>query len=194
MGRSLRIAIADDETDMQEYFRTILPLLGHVVVVVADTGRELVEKCREHRPDLVITDVKMPEMDGLDAIARISHDSPMPVILISAHHDNEVIARALQEHVMSYLIKPIKPADLEPAIAVAMHQFEQFQALRRETASLSQALEDRKTIQSAKALLMKKTQLDESEAFRRLQRLASEQNRKLVEIAKMLLRTEEASH
>ena len=192
MGRSLRIAVADDEIDMQEYFRTVLPLLGHVVVAVADTGRGLVEKCREQRPDLVITDIKMPDMDGLDAVARIAHDAPVPVILVSAHHEPEFIERAEQEHVLAYLVKPIKQADLEPAIALAMWRSEQFQALQRDAANLKQALEDRKLIERAKGVLMKKTQLGEAEAFRRLQKLASDKNRKLVEIAKILLTAEEA--
>ena len=177
---------------MQEYFRTVLPLLGHVVVAVADTGRELVEKCREQRPDLVITDIQMPDMDGLDAVARSARDGPVPVILVSAHHEPEFIERAEHEHVLAYLVKPIKQAGLEPAIALAMWRSEQFQALQREAANLKPALEDRKLIEPAKGVLMKKTQLGEAEAFRRLQKLASDQNRKLVEIAKILLTAEEA--
>ncbi|MDR3638509.1 MAG: response regulator [Isosphaeraceae bacterium] len=192
MSRSLRIAIADDEIDMQEYFRTILPLLGHVVVAVAQTGQELIVACHEQRPDLVITDIKMPDMDGLEAVSRIARDGPVPVILVSAHHDPEFIERAEREHVLAYLVKPIKQANLEPAIAVAMRRSEQFRALRQETADLKQALEDRKLIERAKGLLMKNASLDEAEAFRRLQKLASEQNRKLVEVARVLLTAEEA--
>ena len=192
MNRSLRIAVADDEPDMQEYYRTILPALGHVVIAVAETGRELVEKCREQRPDLVITDIKMQDMDGIDAATQIYRDGPIPVILVSAHHDADFIRRAEANHILSYLVKPIKQADLEPAIAIVMRRFEQFQAMRQETADLKQALEDRKLIERAKGLLMKKASLDEAEAFRRLQKLASDQNRKLVEIAQMLLTAEEA--
>ena len=192
MNRSLRIAVADDESDMQEYYRTILPILGHVVVAVAETGRELVQKCRDQRPDLVITDIKMPDMDGIDAAMQIYRDGPIPVILVSAYHDADFIRRAEADHILSYLVKPIKQADLEPAIAIVIRRFEQFQALRKETIDLKQALEDRKLIERAKGLLMKKTELDEAEAFRRLQKLASDQNRKLVEIARMLLTAEEA--
>src|SRR3954468_16290199 len=192
MTRSLRIAVADDEPDMQEYYRAILPQLGHVVVAVAETGRELVEKCHAQRPDLVITDIKMPDMDGIEAARRLYREAPIPVILVSAHHDPEYVARAEAEHILAYLVKPIKQADLAPAIGLAMRRFEQFQELEREAADLKQALEDRKTIEKAKGLLMKKTQLDEAAAFRRLQKLASDQNKKLVEIAKMLLTAEEA--
>jgi response regulator NasT len=192
MGRSLRIAVADDEPDMQEYYREVLSRLGHVVVAVAETGRELVEKCRDQRPDLVITDIRMPEMDGLDAAALIDRDGPIPVILVSAHHDAEFIRRAEENHVLSYLVKPIKEADLVPAIAVVMRRSAQFQALRKEAADLRQALEDRKLIERAKGILMKKGGLDEPDAFRRLQKLASNKNRKLVEIAQMILTAEEA--
>jgi two-component system, response regulator PdtaR len=192
MNRSLRIAVADDEPDMREYFRTILPGLGHEVVAVAGNGRELVEACRNHRPDLVITDIKMPDMDGIEAATRIYRDGPIPVILVSAYHDAEFIRRAEADHILAYLVKPIKQADLEPAIALAVRRFEQFHALRKESADLKQALEDRKAIEKAKGLLMKKAGLDEADAFRRLQKLASDRNKKLVEIAQMILTAEEA--
>jgi response regulator NasT len=192
MTRALRIAVADDEPDMQDYFRTILPLLGHEVVAAAGTGRELVEQCRATRPDLVITDIKMPDMDGIEAATQIYRDGPMPVILVSAYHDADFIRRAEADHILAYLVKPIKQSDLEPAIAIAVRRFEQFQALRKETADLKQALEDRKTIEKAKGILMKKANLDEHDAFCRLQKLASDKNKKLIEIARSILTAEEA--
>jgi response regulator NasT len=155
MNRLLRIAIADDELDMRDYFQQILPLLGHQVISVARNGRELVELCATTRPDLVITDIKMPDMDGIEAAARIYKSAPAPVILVSAYHDPEYIARAEADHVLAYLVKPIKQADLEPAIGIAMRRFEQFQELRKETADLKQALEDRKIIEKAEGVLMK---------------------------------------
>jgi response regulator NasT len=192
MNRALRIAVADDEPDMQDYFRTILPRLGHEVVAVAATGRELVELCRDTAPDLVITDIKMPDMDGIEAAAQIYKQAAVPVILVSAHHDPDTVRRAEAEHVMAYLVKPIKQADLEPAIAIALRRFEQFRALHKEAADLRQALEDRKAIEKAKGILMRKAGLDEHDAFRRLQRLASDKNKKLVEIARIILTAEEA--
>lgn len=192
MSRPLRILIADDELDMREYLQTILPCFGHQVVAAASTGRELVQRCRELHPDLIITDVKMPDMDGIEAAQEIYRDHPIPVILVSAYHDQEVLERLEEDHILAFLVKPIKQADLEPAIAVAARRFDQFQTLRREAADLRQALEDRKVIEKAKGLLMKRTGLDEHEAFRRLQRLASERNRKLVEIAHVILTADEA--
>jgi two-component system, response regulator PdtaR len=192
MSRALKIVVADDELDMRDYFQQILPLLGHQVLGVARTGRELVDLCAATHPDLVITDIKMPDMDGIDAAAQIYRQAPIPVILVSAYHDPEFIRRAEADHIMAYLVKPIKQADLEPAIGLAMHRFEQFQALRKETTDLKQALEDRKVIEKAKGVLMKKAGLDEPTAFRRLQKLASDKNRKLIEIAQIILTAEEA--
>lgn len=192
MSQALRISVADDETDMQDYFKTILPLLGHEVVSVARTGKELVEHCRQHRPDLVITDVKMPDMDGIDAADQIYHNGPIPVILVSAHHDGNLIERAEADHILAYLVKPIKQADLEPAIAIAMRRFEQFQELRKEASDAKQALADRKLIERAKGVLMKRAGLDEGAAFRRMQKLASEKNKKLVEISQIIITAEEA--
>jgi response regulator NasT len=192
MNHSLRIVVADDEPDMRDYFQKILPRLGHQVVGVACNGRELVEQCRTIEPDLVITDIKMPEMDGIDAAKLISREGPVPVILVSAYHDPELIARAEEDHILAYLIKPIKQANLEPAIGLAMRRFEQFQALRQETVDLRQALEDRKLIERAKGILMKKTKLDEQGAFRRLQKLASDKNLKLAELGRMIVTAEEA--
>jgi len=189
---SLRIAVADDEPDMREYFQKSLLRLGHKVVSVAQTGRELVEQCRAGQPDLVITDIKMPDMDGIEAAVQINRERPVPVILVSAYHDATLIERAEADHILGYLIKPIKQADLEPVIGLAMRRFEQFQALRKEAADLRQALEDRKTIERAKGVIMKRGQMDEQEAFRRLQKLASEKSRKLVEVAQMILIAEEA--
>ncbi len=192
MTRSLKIAVADDERDMRDYFQQMLPLLGHQVVGTARTGKELVELCAQSHPELVITDIKMPDMDGIDASVQICRNGPLPVILVSAYHDPEFIRRAEADHILAYLVKPIKQADLEPAIAIAMRRFEQFQALRKETTDLKQALEDRKVIEKAKGILMKKAGLDEHDAFRRLQKLASDKNRKLIDIAQIILTAEEA--
>lgn len=192
MNLSLKICVADDELDMRQYFQTILPRLGHCVVSAAENGKELIENCLAHQPDLVITDIKMPEMDGIEAAMKLYEFCPVPIILVSVHHDEQLIERAEVDHVLAYLIKPIKQADLEPAIALAMHRFSQFQALRKETSDLRQALEDRKCIERAKGILMKRAELDEPAAYRRLQKLASNKNKKLIDIACGLLIAEEA--
>ncbi len=189
--RHLRIAVADDEPDMRLFFRELLPHLGHEVVAEAATGRELVERCRGTRPDLVITDIKMPDMDGIEAAAEANRDGRVPVILITAHHDAENLARMAPDYVMAYLAKPVKPVDLGAAVRLAMLRFEQFQALSRESADLRQALEDRKLIERAKGAVMRRLRVDEAEAYRRLRRCASDNNRKLAEVARSILASEE---
>jgi response regulator NasT len=187
MSQSLRIAVADDELDVRDYYRRILTRLGHQLVAVAQSGKELVEQCRNTRPDLVITDIKMPDMDGIEAAEAISRDEPLPVILVSAYHRPQLFERAKGDHILAYLVKPTKQADLEAAIAIAMQRFEQFRALRKEAADHRQALEDRKVVERAKGLLMKKNELDEEEAFRRLRKLARDRNQKLIDVARIIL-------
>lgn len=192
MINRLNIAVADDELEMRDYFRETLMVLGHELVGAAENGTELVKLCQETSPDLVITDIKMPDMDGIEAATRIRDVKPVPVILVSAYNEPELIERALADHVLAYLVKPIKQADLETAIALAMRRFQEFQALHQQASDLRQALDDRKLIERAKGILMKRAGLDESDAFRRLQKLSNDKNQKLVEIAQMILTAEEA--
>jgi len=133
MTLRLRIAVADDEFDMREYFARILPRLGHEVVCVAENGRQLVDFCQASPPDLVITDIRMPEMDGIEASMAINSHRPTPVILVSAFHDANLIRRAKDDHVEAYLVKPIKQADLKTAIALSMRRFEQVRAVQQDT-------------------------------------------------------------
>jgi two-component system, response regulator PdtaR len=192
MTSSLRVIIADDEPRMRDYLWRSLERLGHQVVAAARTGRELIDHCRSQQPDLILSDIKMPDMDGIEAASQIYRTGAIPVILISAFHDVDLIERASRNHVLAYLVKPVKDTDLAPAIAVAMLRFQEFQALRREAADAKQALEDRKVIERAKGIVMKRTGLTEPDAFRRLQKLASAKHAKLVEIAQSLVTAEEA--
>jgi response regulator NasT len=131
-------------------------------------------------------------MDGIEAAEEIYHFRAVPVILISAFHDDEIVRRASRTQILAYLVKPIKDTDLGPAITVAMQRFREFEELRIEATDLKQALEDRKVIERAKGILMKRTGLTEPDAFRRLQKLASSKSQKLVEIARMIVTAEEA--
>lgn len=192
MNEPLRIAVADDEPDMRDYFVRILPRLGHRVVAVAENGQQLVDLCATSQPDLVITDIKMPEMDGIEAAVKLFAVQPVPVILVSAHQEQSLLQRPGTDHILGYLVKPIKEADLTPVIALTMRRFEQLEQLRREAADLRQALEDRKLIERAKGILMKRASLDEPAAFRRLQKTASDRNLKLTEVARSIITAEEA--
>jgi AmiR/NasT family two-component response regulator len=192
MKEALRVAVAEDEPELLEDLREMLLELGHQVVATATNGQELIEQCEATHPDLVIADIRMPIMDGLEAADRIRQAEPVPVVLVSAHSEPELIDRALQNHVLSYLIKPIKADQLKTAIALAMGRFREFKTLRREASDLRQALQDRKVIERAKGVLMKEADLDEAEAFRRLQQLASSKNQKMLQIAEAILLGQEA--
>jgi AmiR/NasT family two-component response regulator len=183
--RPLRIAVADDEADTRQFLKEVLTRLGHEVVAAED-GRRLVEICRTTRPDLIVTDVRMPEATGLEAAAAANQDLPVPVVLITGHPEADLL-QGEGGYVMACLSKPVKPADLIAAITLARKRFEHFQQLAKEAAGLRQALEDRKLIERAKGIAMKRLRVDEEEAFRRLQRAASESNSKLVEVARQLV-------
>jgi two-component system, response regulator PdtaR len=192
MNRSISIAVAEDEPVMQKYLEETLTLLGYQVLCLVETGRELIERCRSLKPKLVMTDIRLPDMNGLDAAAEVYSIEPVPIIVISAFHDPDLIERAERNHVLAYLVKPIKQQDLEPTISIALSRFYEFHSMRQEADNLRQALDDRKTIERAKGLLMKRAGLDEPEAFRRLQKLARDKNQKLVEIAQIIVTAEEA--
>ena len=192
MNSRLRIAVADDEPLMRDVLQLMLSQMGHEVVASAATGRELVDLVAQTPVDLIITDIKMPDMDGLDAVGEVYRKTPKPIILASGYHDREYIERAQENHVLAYLIKPIKQAELEAAIALATRRFEEFNELSDEAADLRKALADRKVIERAKGLMMKHLRVDEAEAFRRLQKLANNKNQKLIDIANTILTAAEA--
>jgi response regulator NasT len=133
----------------------------------------------------------MPGLDGIDAVLAFSREKEVPAILVSGYHDAELLRRASAEPIMAYLVKPISQADVETAIAVSLARFEQFSAARREARELRQALEDRKVVERAKGVVMNRLHLSEPEAFRRLKKLANDQNRKLIEMARIILAAEE---
>ena len=117
---------------MRDYYQDVLPFLGHQIIYAARTGRELVKFCRKTRPDLIISDIQMPEMDGFDAVRVFGRGEPIPTILVSAYHDAALIERSKGQHVLARLVKPIKQADLEVTISLAMRQFAESQALGKE--------------------------------------------------------------
>ena len=186
-----KIIAADDERDMRDFYRKMLPTLGHEVVFIAGTGEELLEACQANKPDLVITDIRMPGMDGIDAAERIWRDFGVPVVLVSAYHDYELLKRAESDPIFGYLVKPIEEVDLETAICVATKRFQQFNQVRGEAMELRQALADRKIIERAKGIVMRRTGLGEAEAFRKLQKLSWDRNQKLVEVARIVVEGDE---
>ncbi|MCA9039455.1 MAG: response regulator [Planctomycetaceae bacterium] len=192
MTDSLRIAIADDDPEQLLDLEETLNGFGHQAIIKASTGEQLVEECHKEPPDLIITDIRFPGIDGLEAVAHCRDDHPVPIVILSAFHTSELMDRAIKEHVMAYLVKPANEESLEAAIELAMQRFKEFRALQLESESLRQALEDRKVIERAKGILMSRTKLSEKDAFKRLQLLSSQKNIKLIEIAKTIIEAEDA--
>ncbi len=187
MTASLRIIVADDEPDMLDYFRRILAMFGHQVVAETDNGEQLVEQCRTHQPDLVISDICMPDQDGIEAIVEIWRDAPLPVVLVTGLNAPDHIRDALRETVLAYLTKPFKKAELQDAIARAIQRFAEFQALLDIHGDRRQAIRDRKVLDSAKGMLMMKKRLTEPAAFRRMQQLAAEKDLNILQIARTII-------
>ncbi len=183
----LRILIADDESIRLLSLRAQLSALGHRVIAEASTGEEAVALADRWRPDLAILDIKMPLMDGIEAAERITQARPSPILLLTAYSEAQLVERAAQANISAYLMKPVSEEDLLPAITLALARFKQFQALRQEVTDLREALEARKVIEKAKGILMRRLNLSEDEAFRRLQRQSQEGNRKLAQVAEAII-------
>jgi response regulator NasT len=183
----LRILIADDESIRLLSLRAQLAALGHRVVAEASTGEEAVALAASTQPDLAILDIKMPLVDGIEAAERITQARPIPIILLTAYSEAQLVERAAQANISAYLMKPVSEEDLLPALTLALTRFKQFQALHREVVDLREALEARKVIEKAKGILMRRLDLTEEEAFRRLQRQSQEGNRKLAQVAEAIV-------
>lgn len=184
---ALRILIADDESLRVMSLKGQLESLGHKVVAEASSGKEAVHLAEELRPDLAILDIKMPEMDGIEAAQKITMERPIPIILLTAYSERELAERAASANVSAYLMKPISEQDLLPAIALAVSRFKEFQSLHQEVDDLRDALETRKLIERAKGILMRRLNLTEEEAFRRMQRRSQNENKRLGEIAQAII-------
>ncbi len=187
MKDRLRILIADDEAIRVMTLRTQLRALGFEVVAEATTGREAVELAARSEPDLAILDIRMPELDGIAAAREITAHRPIPVVLLTAYSEPELVERATEAGVFAYLVKPVSEEDLLPTILLARARFEEFRLLQQEVADLREALEARKVIERAKGILMKRLGISEAEAFRRMQVQSQRENKKLVEIARAIV-------
>ena len=188
----MRILIAEDETIIRLDLRALLEKAGLDVCAEARDGEEAVELARTERPDLAIMDVKMPRLDGIEAARRILDERPIPIVMLTAYGQDELVSRAIEAGVFGYLVKPFRETDLLPAIATARARHEELQTLREEAESLSEALAARKVIERAKGLLMAKEGLTEDEAFDRLRRASQVSGRPLRVIAEAVVTTLDA--
>jgi two-component system, response regulator PdtaR len=185
----MRILVAEDETIIRLDLRGLLERAGYDVVAEARDGEEAVELARVHQPDLALMDVKMPRLDGIDAARRILEERPIPIVMLTAFDQRELVERAAEVGVYGYLVKPFREQDVVPAIELAKARHEELAAVRADADSLSQALADRKVIERAKGLLMEREKLTEGDAFARLRKASQVSGRPLRVIADAVIAT-----
>jgi len=185
----MRILIAEDETIIRLDLRDLLERAGHEVVAEARDGEEAVALARTHEPELALMDVKMPRLDGIEAARKILDERPIPIVMLTAYGQDELVGRAVEAGVFGYLVKPVREQDLVPAIATARARYEELSAVREEAESLADALAARKSIERAKGLLMAKEQLTEQAAFERLRRASQVSGKPLKVIAEAVIAT-----
>lgn len=185
----MRILIAEDETIIRLDLRELLERAGHEVVAEARDGEEAVALAHSEQPELAILDVKMPKLDGIDAARAIMTDRPIPIVMLTAYGQDELVSRAVEAGVFGYLVKPFREQDLVPALATARARHEELAAVREEVESLGEALAARKAIERARGLLMQKENLSEQDAFARLRRASQLSGRPLKVVAEAVIAT-----
>ena len=185
----IRILVAEDETIIRLDLVELLKRAGMEVVGEARDGEEAVSLARKLEPDLAVMDVKMPRLDGIEAARRILEERPIPIVMLTAFDQRELVDRAAEVGVYGYLVKPFREQDVVPAIETARARHQELAAVRAEADSLAEALVARKAIERAKGLLMQKESLSEADAFARLRKASQVSGRPLVVIAEAVIAT-----
>jgi response regulator NasT len=185
----MRILIAEDETIIRLDVRTLLEKAGHEVVAEARDGREAVALAEEHDPELIVMDVRMPHLDGIEAARQITDRKPVPIVMLTAYAEHDLVTRASEAGAFAYLVKPFREVDLLPALDTARARFAELSALRDEAADLAEALASRKAVERAKGILMQKDGIDEAEAFRRIRAASQKTGRTMRVVAEALIAT-----
>ena len=182
-----RVVVAEDETLIRLDIVEMLRDAGYDVVAEADNGQRAVELAREHRPDLVLMDVKMPVLDGITAAEQIASDRIAPVVLLTAFSQRELVERAREAGAMAYVVKPFTVDDLVPAIEIAISRAEEIAALEREVSDMKEQFATRKLVERAKSLLTTKMGLTEPEAFRWIQKTSMDRRLSMREVAEAII-------
>ncbi|MBI5233782.1 MAG: response regulator [Deltaproteobacteria bacterium] len=182
-----KVLIAEDNATTRRYLKAQLEALGYEVVAAVANGKEAVKLAVELKPALIILDIKMPEMDGIEAAKIISAHAAIPIILVTGLSSEDVAAKAIEAGIYAYLVKPITKKHLVPAIKLALTRYNQFETLKEEVNDLKDAIETRKLIERAKGILMKRCSINEDDAFKLMQAHSQKENRKMKEVAESLI-------
>jgi response regulator NasT len=188
---AIRILIAEDNDLVSLTLEEQLKGLGYDVIGIARSGAEAVNLAGRLKPDLIMMDIRMPEMEGTEAAARIRDAMPTPIIMLTAYADKETIKKAEAAGALAYLVKPVNENELPPAINIAMARFKELQSLRSQVNELEDSLEARKLIERAKGILMQRLGLNERDAYERLRQRARDKRAKMKDIAQAIIEAEE---
>lgn len=183
----IRLVIADDESLIRMNLKETLISLGYLVVGEAGDGTSVIHLARELRPDLVLMDIKMPKLDGIQAAKVLTEEKIAPVLLLTAYSDRELVDRAREAGVVNYIVKPFRDAELLPAIEIALARYQEFLEMDSEIRDLKETLDTRKLVERAKGILMDTQGLKEAEAFRKIQQLSMNTRKSMKEIAQAIL-------
>ena len=164
--------------------------IGGMIVAAGTSAEEAPALVERHRPDVAILAIGLPDGDGVDAAQAVMARAPCPIVLLTSRTDSKVVRRARDAGIMAFLVKPLRPEELEPAIELAVARFRELDAIRQENEDLKKAIESRKMVERAKGLLMERHGLSEPEAFRRIQKTAMDSRRPMIEVARALLLVE----
>ncbi len=187
-----RVIIADDESVIRTDLREMLTTLNYLVVGEVGDGQSAVNLARELKPDVVIMDIKMPNMDGIEAAKVLTQEKIAPVLLLTAYSQRDLVDRAKEAGVVGYLVKPFREQEIVPAVDIALARFQEFRELEKEVGDLKETLETRKVVDRAKGILMDQQHLTEAEAFRKIQKMSMNTRKPMKEIAEAIILAQEA--
>ncbi|MBI4786623.1 MAG: response regulator [Chloroflexi bacterium] len=187
-----RVIIADDESVIRADLREMLTNLGYLVIGEVGDGQSAVNLARELKPDVVIMDIKMPDLDGIEAARILTQEKIAPVLLLTAYSQRDLVDRAKEAGVVGYLVKPFREQEIVPAIDIAFARFQEFRELEKEVGNLRETLETRKLVDRAKGILMDQQGLSEAEAFRKIQKMSMNTRKPMKEIAEAIILAQEA--
>ena len=190
----MRVLIVDDESLIRMDLRDIIESCGHEVVAEGTNGVEALALCKKHKPDIILMDVKMPELDGIEAARQIGFHHEAPVVLLTSYSQQDLIDKARDSGVYGYLIKPVREEQLVPTLEMALGRFKSDAQLREKMAELEQSLEDRKIIQKGTGILMELYSISEAEAYNRIRTLSMNKQISIIETCNLIIKQSNKSN
>lgn len=190
----MRVLIVDDESLIRMDLRDIIESCGHEVVAEGTNGVEALALCKKHKPDIILMDVKMPELDGIEAARQIGFHHEAPVVLLTSYSQQDLIDKARDSGVYGYLIKPVREEQLVPTLEMALGRYKSDAQLREKMAELEQSLEDRKIIQKGTGILMELYSISEVEAYNRIRTLSMNKKISIIETCNLIIKQSNKSN